>query len=297
MTVTIGIAAYNEEKGIERVLHQILAQETSFCKIDKIILRCDGCTDNTARNALRVIDDSSIITLINDKNRIGLAESLNTICQKNQSDILIFLDADCTIDDNFIIEKIATKFSDPEIGIVSGNALPIRGSGIIQKIAYEWIMCWYSCRKSYLSGDNVNNHFGVVSAISKNLAKNMIIPSNLVGVPDYVYFFGKSLGYKYVFVEQAKVFYRPAATIKDYLYQTARHHGSKDQIIKIFGEGIVNSYVIPKDIKRRAMVTSLFSSPILFPLACLLQIYLRIFQQVYNKNYNNGLWDIIPTTK
>ena len=47
LSCSIGVMAYNEERNIGRLLTALLAQQTSKCQIDEILVLASGCTDST----------------------------------------------------------------------------------------------------------------------------------------------------------------------------------------------------------------------------------------------------------
>ena len=65
-TVTIGIPAHNEAENISYLLRSILRQKQRNYKLEKIIVVCDGCTDNTEDKVKQFAKKHKIVELIFD---------------------------------------------------------------------------------------------------------------------------------------------------------------------------------------------------------------------------------------
>jgi glycosyltransferase involved in cell wall biosynthesis len=53
INVTIGIPCFQAEANIKTLLSSLIKQNENYCKVVKIIVYCDGCTDATSKNDLR----------------------------------------------------------------------------------------------------------------------------------------------------------------------------------------------------------------------------------------------------
>src|SRR3989344_5204255 len=93
-TITVGIPAYNEERNIRSVLESVLQQRGSLFRLEKIIVVSDGSDDRTESMVREIAAANPIIELVADHGRKGKITRLNQLCRMNQSDFLVFLDAD-----------------------------------------------------------------------------------------------------------------------------------------------------------------------------------------------------------
>jgi poly-beta-1,6-N-acetyl-D-glucosamine synthase len=111
-TVTLLIAAYNEEAVIEKKLKNALALD--YPKL-KIILMNDGSTDNT----LKVAKKFKKVTIFT-YNRLSKNGCINKTIKKFKSDLVIFSDANSMYNKN-AIKHLVKNFADPLVGCVCGQ--------------------------------------------------------------------------------------------------------------------------------------------------------------------------------
>jgi glycosyltransferase involved in cell wall biosynthesis len=110
--VSIIIPAYNAEKTIKECLSSFINQSISRNKYEIIVVD-DGSKDRTCEIAKKYK-----VNVISQKNG-GPAVARNRGAREAQGDILIFTDADCIADKDFI-EKMIKPFSDSEVVGVQG---------------------------------------------------------------------------------------------------------------------------------------------------------------------------------
>ena len=108
-TLTVGIAAYNEEKNIDHLLKSILRQRQEIFSLEQIIVACDGCTDNTVSIVQKFVKKYNFIKLLNESERIGKSLALNKIYTLASSDFLLTFDADVLLDRNIEIELMVSS--------------------------------------------------------------------------------------------------------------------------------------------------------------------------------------------
>ncbi len=115
--VSVIIAAYNEEKVIERTIHSILAN--GYDNMEVIVVD-DGSADRTWEVLRQSFANHPKVRLITQPNG-GKSVALNHAIRQAKHEILIAVDAD-TLFRSGTIEKLARHFADPKVGAVSGNA-------------------------------------------------------------------------------------------------------------------------------------------------------------------------------
>ncbi len=108
--VSVVLIAYNIAERIERCLNSILNQDFGDYEI---IVVDDGSTDNTAEKVKRYP-----VTLIRQRNG-GVPAARNAGARVSRGDVIIFLDGDCVILNDFI-EKMVGPFQNPKIGMTQG---------------------------------------------------------------------------------------------------------------------------------------------------------------------------------
>lgn len=116
-SVSVIIAAYNEEKVIVRTIQSVL--DNGYSDFELVVVN-DGSKDAT----LAVLEESfgghPGVRILSQPNG-GKSAALNNAIAHSRHDILIALDAD-TIFRRGTIEKLVRHFADPRIGAVSGCA-------------------------------------------------------------------------------------------------------------------------------------------------------------------------------
>ncbi len=115
-SVSVVIAAYNEEKVIARTIASVLANAYPGLEI---IVVDDGSKDDTSGEVMRSFGDEPTVRLMRQDNA-GKAAALNRGFAEASGDIIIALDAD-TIFAKDTIAKLVRRFADPMVGAVAGN--------------------------------------------------------------------------------------------------------------------------------------------------------------------------------
>lgn len=123
-SVTIGIAAYNEEKNIEKLLDSIFKQKLVNVKISQVIIVSSGSTDRTNSIVASLKKKHSSIQLFKQKKRLGKAKAVNIILSKAKENIIILTSADLIIPET-TFEKLITPFRKYRVGIVGSRPIPL----------------------------------------------------------------------------------------------------------------------------------------------------------------------------
>lgn len=115
-TVSILIAAYNEEKVIVRTIQSVL---TSDYPIREIIVVDDGSSDDTAKVVREAFQNDYRVSLLTQTNS-GKAAALNHALRAAKGEIIFCIDADTQLAHD-AIAKLVRHFDNPEVGAVAGN--------------------------------------------------------------------------------------------------------------------------------------------------------------------------------
>jgi len=116
-SVTLIIAAYNEEKVIAEKLHNSLALDYPSQKLT-IIVVSDGSTDSTAR-ITESFSHAGVVS-VHSPQRRGKTAALNRAVNRAQGEVLVFSDANSFYRSD-ALRRLASWFSDPAIGGVTGR--------------------------------------------------------------------------------------------------------------------------------------------------------------------------------
>jgi cellulose synthase/poly-beta-1,6-N-acetylglucosamine synthase-like glycosyltransferase len=116
-SLSLLIAAYNEEAVIEERIQNGLALDYPFGKLE-IIVASDGSSDATPAIVRRYADRG--VRLLDYKRRRGKAAVLNSAIAELNGDVLLFSDAN-TFMDPTAARRIVRWFRDPRVGVVCGR--------------------------------------------------------------------------------------------------------------------------------------------------------------------------------
>jgi cellulose synthase/poly-beta-1,6-N-acetylglucosamine synthase-like glycosyltransferase len=135
LSCAICVCAYNEERGIERKVQNMLALRAREPHL-QILVYVDGVEDRTAEILQKYAPqlDLHIAT-----ERRGKTHGMNLLASKAQADILIFTDANVLMDLD-CVSDLRRHFSDPDIGCVCGSLVYTNGGS--SATAYSGSAYW-----------------------------------------------------------------------------------------------------------------------------------------------------------
>ncbi len=296
-TVTIGIPAHNEANGIEKMLRSVLAQRGSSYQVERIIVACDGCTDNTGDIVRHLMGEFPLLELIDDGERLGQIGRLNQFYKLSESDIFVTFDADVTLEGTDVLEQMVAAFSSDEVGLVGGEGAPRTPHLFWEKVFVTWIEIWAAIRQELHGGDNVHNHQGCISALARPLYKQLVIPKEAISNDEYLYFKAKELGFRFVYAREAVVRYACPTTLRDNLKQSSRFILTKYGLQSFFSFDILPAYGVPHQVKFAGIAKVFFQKPLWTILAISTQLCLRLSGGLFAEKFHNGLWTQIQTSK
>jgi cellulose synthase/poly-beta-1,6-N-acetylglucosamine synthase-like glycosyltransferase/spore germination protein YaaH/peptidoglycan/xylan/chitin deacetylase (PgdA/CDA1 family) len=135
-SVSVIIAAYNEEKVIEKTVRSIL--DNGYDDLELIVVD-DGSKDRTLALLRELFGEDERVVILSQANA-GKSAALNRAIARARNNILIALDAD-TIFRRGTIARLVRHFSDERVGAVSGNARVGNRHTLITRFqAIEYIM-------------------------------------------------------------------------------------------------------------------------------------------------------------
>lgn len=118
-TVTVVVAARNEERRIAGRLENLLQQEYSTDKLEVVVV-CNGCTDRTKEIVEEYHHRDRRVRLFSSPARDGKAGALNVGVAAAHGSIVIFADARQHFQGD-VIRRLVACFGDPAVGGVSGR--------------------------------------------------------------------------------------------------------------------------------------------------------------------------------
>lgn len=200
-TVTILIAAYNEEKCIEATIRNKIELNYPKDNLDVIVIS-DGSSDDTDRIVKEY--ESTGVRLIRQEPRAGKTSALNKGVSEARGEILVFSDANSIYAPDalgFLVEN----FYDEEVGYVTGKMIYVNsegsviGDGCSSYMRYENALRTLETRIGSVVGVD-----GGIDAVRKFLYQ----PMNQDQLPDFI------LPLK-VIEQGYRVVYEPKAILKE----------------------------------------------------------------------------------
>ncbi len=129
LSVAVFISAFNEEKGIEKKVRNLLEQD--YQGGYTVVVASDGSTDRTAE-IVRSFDDPRVVLHDFQKNR-GKAAMQNEIIPSLSCDVVIFSDA-TSVWPKDALRNIVRNFADPEVGCVAVDLCFVsERNGVVEK--------------------------------------------------------------------------------------------------------------------------------------------------------------------
>ncbi len=115
-SVSVLVAAYNEEKVVVQTVRTILASDY---EVAEVVVVDDGSKDGTYLAVESAFSGDDRVTLLTQPNA-GKAAALNHAIEVSKGEVLVCIDADTQIRPD-AIGKLVRSFRDPEVGAVAGN--------------------------------------------------------------------------------------------------------------------------------------------------------------------------------
>jgi cellulose synthase/poly-beta-1,6-N-acetylglucosamine synthase-like glycosyltransferase len=119
-TVSVIVAAYNEVDCIVAKLASTLTRQRYPRDKIEVIVVSDGSSDGTDARAQRYPDNR--VRLVRQEPRAGKSPALNRGVAEARGDVLVFTDANALFAPD-AIARLAARFADPRVGLVSGQGL------------------------------------------------------------------------------------------------------------------------------------------------------------------------------
>ncbi len=296
--VAIGIPVFNEEANIRHLLLSLFQQKHDTFVLDKIIVVCDGSTDDTVSIVKNLSKQYLKLTCIYDPIRRGVTYRTQQLIDLNTSDILVFFDGDTVPHDSYTLGQLVAVFSDASIQLATARLEPIHPYTGFEHMLFAWRSVWDALAHKWKNGDNIYNFRGVGIAIRKDFAKSVRLPKGITGASShFLYFSAKRRSLKTVFCKTASIYYRLATTLSDYLLQLNRGQHDDHILKSMFPEIYEAEYSIP----IRIRIYNIFKNMIYIPLNTIMGLAFHIVIPFLNRQAKpsdkNGTWGSVKSTK
>ena len=282
-TVTVGIAAYNEDRNIEYLLKKLLSQNEANYVLKSIVVISDASSDNTD-SIVKYIKDERV-ALIRNKTRKGQNYSQNYIFKIAESDIVVLFEADtCPKDGMYIMQLIEPIIGKQKFEYAQGVPEAIEARTIIEKILFHKIDIFNKLAKGNMSDDKLFISGLGGRAFSKKLYKRFKWPKN---TPDDMYCFQwcKRNNIKICLQHAAICNFRLPQNLKDHLIKMNKVVNGENKLNKYFPKNkYAENYKVPSHIMIKYLLYLLFKNPLLFIAVSILKIIEKMY--IHNKNFN-----------
>lgn len=238
-TVSVILAAFNEEKHIEKKLLNLLELDYPEDRIE-ILIGSDGASDQT--NEIVSKFRSHRIRFFRFIDNRGKPSVLNALVQEARHEILLFTDARQELDRG-AVRALTANFFDTEVGCVSGELIFRRAEegGVSQGMSQYWdyekqLRKWESNVGSMIGAT------GALYAIRRRLYPQ--VPADMLVDDMFIPLAIVQKGYRAVFEPAAQAFDEPSQEAKQELTRKIRTLAGNFQIFKSF-PGLFNPAVSP----------------------------------------------------
>ncbi|MBK9098361.1 MAG: glycosyltransferase family 2 protein [bacterium] len=150
-SISILIAAYNEEKVIAERIENIKNLNYDFSKLE-LIIGSDCSSDRTSEIVQSKSEDYSWLKCVNFEQRRGKAAVLNDLCKTAKNDILVFSDANTKFHKDALV-KLVSEFADQKVGGVCGRLVLEEPADDFDKTNRERLYWQYETQLKKLEGN------------------------------------------------------------------------------------------------------------------------------------------------
>lgn len=242
-TISILIAAFNEEKVIEKRIRNIFEQNYDQSKIE-ILVGSDNSSDRTNEILQKLSDEIPNLKIFLFDFRQGKAGVLNQLSEKASNEILVFTDANTEFKNN-ALRNLVKHFTDSEIGGVSGKLTLIdkethRKAGVEEKNYWEFetFIKKAEGKLGILIGAN-----GGIFAIRRELFEK--IPTDKAVTDDfYISLNVVKKGFKLIYEPEAEAFEEVAKDIETEFKRKVRFAATNFQTIAFFKSLLFNKNIL-----------------------------------------------------
>jgi len=218
LQISVGIPSYNEGMSLVNLIKKISYEKLpSNTKLLEVIVS-DDSDDGTPKMLARLAD-SKIVRLFHHDERRGVSAAWNEILAESKGDVIVLIDADTIPLDDFLA-KISSKLRESRAGLVAANSSPLPPKSFFARASFFVGVWLQEVRRSFAA-----NSFTVIGrglAIKKEVAKRIILPTNLLAPDLYVSCRVKELGFEIQYAEDAIIYFKPTTTARDFASQVIR---------------------------------------------------------------------------
>ncbi len=289
LSITIGIAAYNEEQNIARLLDSLLHQELSQVTIAEIIVISSGSTDATNRIVKTFGKSYKKIRLLTQRKRLGKASAVNLLLTKAKEELVVLCSADIILAEK-TLERLIKPLRDNRVGIVGTRPVPL--NNVDTFFGYAAHLIWNMHHEMSLQAPKM----GECIAFRKVFKQIPVLSAvDEVNIESLI----RGQGYKAVYVPQAIIYNKGAENIKEFIAR--RRHIYAGHVATMYEYSYSVSTISSAKVFLLILKNFQFSRRFLFwtPLVICLEVYSRLlgFFDYKFRIKSHTIWEVTASTK
>jgi cellulose synthase/poly-beta-1,6-N-acetylglucosamine synthase-like glycosyltransferase len=242
-SVTIMIAAYNEEKSIAQRIENIASIDYDLSKVE-LIIGSDQSSDSTNQILLEQQKKYHWLKIFLSDKRRGKAGILNELIKQAENEILVFTDANTQFHKN-ALKNLTHDFVDPSVGGVCGKLILLSDKKVIDE-GVEESSYWRYETLIKTSEGKLGIAFaanGGIFAIRKSLFS--LIPLDRAVTDDlYISLSVVEKGYKFTYSENAIAYENTGKDIKSEFDRKVRFSATNFQTLVRFHKLLLNKNIL-----------------------------------------------------
>ncbi len=220
--VTVGVCAHNEEAKISSALESILSQEPGprFAMAEVIVV-ASGCTDRTEEIVNEWSRRDRRVTLVQEPQRRGKAQALNSVFLRAQGDIVVSVNADAQLTPGALPRLLALFDADPHLQLACGAPVPSESADGLSRLVATLLWGLHNRTLATLSARRMPSHCcDEFLAFRRGFTESL--PERLVNDGAYLGALAAIRGTPSCFCEAAQVVVDPPRTLRGLLSQRQR---------------------------------------------------------------------------
>ncbi|MFW6125646.1 MAG: glycosyltransferase [Chloroflexota bacterium] len=241
MTVDVVVPAFNEASCIRGVLEDLSrARQEAWFQVKNIHVISDASTDGTDAIVRAFAATNPRVRLIRKEWRRGKQDSVNLALSITRADVIVFIDADVRMVDEYSLARLLEHMRDGRTALVQGGLVRAIPSFTMHaaKLAahFDWLLVGKLRTRKPLSWWSVD---GRVMALSADFYRDLHLPLSLAD-DQFIFYSCIKQGRRFVWARDAVFYYGPPVSIWDFSHQWTRYFFYTRQSREYFGRKLVS---------------------------------------------------------
>jgi glycosyltransferase involved in cell wall biosynthesis len=295
--ISVGIAAYNAEANIGRLLEAIASQRQDLAGIEEIVVHSDQSTDETVAIVRRHSDPR--VVLIENPCREGFAGAVRTMLAAFKGDAIVLLNDDIRITDSGFIERLALPILCDDADLAGANLQPLSPRTLVERGFVSTFRVYERIGKWMPESNGLFTFDGAAMALSPRLARAIDFPKDLAemgNVDAFLFLSCAGGGFRYVHVPNAVAWFRSPSTLEDYLRRNLRNNRQKWVMMERFGPAVSRFFEAPAGLYWESVVIEMARHPLASGFVFFAGLYMR-FRGRSGPAAPSPTWEVLDSSK